>query len=71
VEGTYGSLANCALAELVEVNEELLNSDAILSDSRLDALLNVVLVAKDGGLPLVIALMTMSSGADVLNVIAD
>jgi len=71
VEGTYGSLANCALAELVEVNEELLNSDAILSDSRLDALLNVVFVAKDGGLPLVIALMTMSSGADILNVIAD
>lgn len=57
---TYSGLSNSALAELIEVNEELLDTDAILGDTSLDALLDIVFVAKDGGLTLVIALMAMS-----------
>ena len=60
VQTTYSGLSNCALAELIEVNEEFLDTDAILGDASLDALLDIVFVAEDGGLPLVIALMAMS-----------
>lgn len=60
VQTTYSGLSNGALAELIEVNEELLDTDAILGDASLDALLDIVFVAEDGGLPLVIALMAMS-----------
>ena len=60
VQTTYSGLSNSALAELIEVNEELLDTDAILGDASLDALLDIVFVAEDGGLPLVIALMAMS-----------
>ena len=71
MQTTYSCLSNCALAELIEVNEELLDTDAILGDASLDALLDIVFVAEDGGLPLVIALMAMSGRAHILNVIAD
>ena len=60
VQTTYSGLSNGALAELIKVNEELLDTDAILGDASLDALLDIVFVAEDGGLPLVIALMAMS-----------
>lgn len=60
VQTTYSGLSNGALAELIEVNEELLDTDAILGDASLDALLDIIFVAEDGGLPLVIALMAMS-----------
>lgn len=60
VQTTYSGLSNSALAELIEVDEELLDTDAILGDASLDALLDIVFVAEDGGLPLVIALMAMS-----------
>ena len=60
MQTTYSGLSNSALAELIEVNEELLDTDAILGDASLDALLDIVFVAEDGGLPLVIALMAMS-----------
>ena len=60
VQTTYSGLSNGALAELIEVNEEFLDTDAILGDASLDALLDIVFVAEDGGLPLVIALMAMS-----------
>ena len=68
---TYSSLSNGALAELIEVNEEFLNADSILGDTSLNALLDIVFVAQNGGLPLVIALMAMSGRAHVLYVIAD
>ena len=60
MQTTYSGLSNGALAELIEVNEEFLDTDAILGDASLDALLDIVFVAEDGGLPLVIALMAMS-----------
>jgi len=45
--GAEGSLTDGALAKLVEVDKELLDTDAILGNACLDALLNVIFVAKD------------------------
>lgn len=58
--GTESGFSDGALAEFVEVDEELLDTDTILSDACLDALLDIVFVAEIPVLPLVIALMTMS-----------
>ena len=68
---TYCSLSDSALAELVEVDEELLDTDSVLGDTSLDTLFNIGFMTKDSGLSLVIALMTVSRGADVLSVITD
>lgn len=65
------SLSDSALAELVEVDEELLDTDSVLGDASLDTLFNIGFMTKDSGLSLVIALMTVSRGADVLSVITD
>ena len=67
---TYGSLSNGALAKLVEVDEELLDADAILGDACLDALLDIILVTQHCGGALVTALMAMGRGTHVLNVVA-
>ena len=57
---TYSSLTDNTLAKFVEVDEKFTDADTILGDASLDALLDIVFVAEDGGLPLVIALMAMS-----------
>ena len=56
---TYSGFTDVSLAELVEIDEELFDTDAILGDSGLDSFLNVVLVSKNAGLALVVALMAV------------
>ena len=70
-ESTYSCLSADSLAKLIEINEKLLDSDSVLGDTRLNALLNVVLKRQSGRLALVVALMAMSCRAHVLHVIAD
>ena len=46
---TYSSLTDEALPELVEINEELLDSDPVLGDECLQSLLDVQLHLHVGG----------------------
>ena len=57
--GTYGCFSDGALAQLVEVDEELPDADAILGDASLNPLLDVVLVAEGGRVALVVALVAV------------
>lgn len=68
---TYSGFSDSALAEFVEVDEELSDADSVLGDAGLDPLLNVLLVAEHRGVALVAALMAMGGRAHVLNVVAD
>jgi len=45
---TYGCLSDGSLSEFVEVDEELLDTDAILGDACHDALFDIILVAQHG-----------------------
>ena len=69
-QGTYSSLADGALAELVEVNEEFLEADAVAGNARLDALLNVLFVAQLVCLPLVVALVSVVCPGHKLDAVA-
>ena len=68
---TYPCFSADSLAKFVEIDEKFFDTDSILGDARLNALLNVVLVRQSGRLALVVALMAMSCRAHVLHVIAD
>lgn len=56
---TYSGFSDGALAEFVEVDEELSDADSVLGDASLDPLFNIVLVAEHGGVALVAALMAV------------
>jgi len=66
---TYSGLADNALAEFVEVDEEFSDADAILCDACLDAPLYILLMAQRRRLPLIVGLMAVSRGAHVLRVV--
>ena len=68
---TYSCLSTGTFAELIEVNEELADTDSILGDAGLNSLLNVIFVTQHSCLALIVALMTVSRCAHVLNVITD
>ena len=67
---TYGCFSNGSFSELVEINEELSNTDTILCDESLNAFLNVVFATKFAWC-LVVALMPVLSRPHKLNLVAD
>lgn len=67
---TYGSLANGALPELVEVDEKLSDANSILGDQSLNTLLNVTF-ALEGAWGLIVALMTVLRSTHELDLIGD
>ena len=50
--GTYSCLSDPAFAQLVEVNEEFLDSNPVLGDLGLESPLHVQLHVHEAGLPL-------------------
>jgi len=68
---TYGCFADNALAQLVEVNEEFSDADAVPGNAGLNAPLNVTFVTQSGRHSLVVGLMAVRRGAHVLNVVVD
>ena len=68
---TYGSLANNSFSEFIEVDEELLESDAVLGDGGHDALLNILLHLEGVGRTLVVAWVTCPTGVHCLDDVAE
>jgi ABC-type molybdate transport system permease subunit len=66
---TYSGFSNGSLAQLVEVDKELADADAVLGDARLNALFNVLLEAQLARGILVARLVAMSRRAHVLHVV--
>ena len=67
---TYSSLADGSLAKFVEVEEEFSDTDSILGEEGLDALINVSL-ASELTWHLVVALMTVLRGSHKFDFVAD
>jgi len=61
--------SDSALAQFVEVNEKLPDTNAVSGNARLNAPLDVGLVTQLFGLSLIVGLVTMRRGAHVLHVI--
>lgn len=66
---TYRGFSNSALAQFIEVNEELLNTNSILEDERLDSALNVVFALQSGWC-LVVTLVAMLALSHELDLVA-
>ena len=64
VVATYSSLTTSALSELIEVNEELSDTDAVLGDVGLQALFNIELDSKLAVSALERGGMTMASSLE-------
>jgi hypothetical protein len=69
VGATYSGFSDSALAQFVEVNEKLPDTNAVSGNARLNAPLDVGLVTQLFGLSLIVGLVTMRRGAHVLHVI--